>query len=416
MTANRLELAKNRVNVYQKFLQTEFDVEANSEKLAFLDSGIAHSPYQRYISSYANFLTQKPDGSKVISYSNTVRAASQNPIVFNPYPQRGKLPEINCESLNFVHEDIKQACLCIGTFVEGTIQAYWLGINPLEKAQFWSATKIFPILNIICKVNSQDAYCDIDTCVIQDSDSENPQEFSFFDVAEDVVSYAEKIGTSNALSAMLKRFETRENLEKWVQEITGNQDLNFQGDYGETPFIENPKLFDLKKNRLLLEAVPNTPRGENLVTAYDITRLLSMLGWHYHLPQSSRLPGAQWHSLESVIRALGTDSARYVDVALEMLGVEQVMSSPVIISKLGHGLSTIRQSIETVYAVLLKFVDDRPKSQGKPAKLRTLALTLRGAKPVADIENFEQEALELDASIAAEVTEILRRILTEELP
>jgi len=139
-----------------------------------------------------------------------------------------------------------------------------------------------------------------------------------------------------------------------------------------------------------------------------------MLGWHYHLEKRSRLRGAQWNSLETIIRAMGHDTARYADEAIKTLGMDKVISSPVIISKLGYGISSIRGTLETVYVALMWFVDERPKATGKPAKLRTLALTLLGAKVLDGSIGGDRLALELDARICAEVTEILRRLLAEE--
>jgi hypothetical protein len=84
----------------------------------------------------------------------------------------------------------------------------------------------------------------------------------------------------------------------------------------------------------------------------------------------------------------------------------------VIISKLGFGRSSIRDRTELVYTALLQFVDQRPRTENKPAVLRTVAMTLISAK---DLNDANQEAIELDARMAAEVTEILRRLMTQEL-
>ncbi|WP_052369569.1 hypothetical protein [Planktothrix agardhii] len=51
-----------------------------------------------------------------------------------------------------------------------------------------------------------------------------------------------------------------------------------------------------------------------------------------------------------MIKALGEDPARYVDVALKTLGIEQVITSPVILSKMGYGDSTVRQTVELCYS------------------------------------------------------------------
>ena len=58
----------------------------------------------------------------------------------------------------------------------------------------------------------------------------------------------------------------------------------------------------------------------------------------------------------------------------------------------------------------MQFVDRRYPV----GKLRTFALTLRSAKAFSP-RNIDEEAKLLDARVATEVTEILRRIVTEEL-
>jgi len=409
MNLTSLEIAKNRAIIFKKFLQIEIDVKANSEKLAFLDRGIQNSPYQKEIPNYPNYLKQKPDGLKVISYI----PPANNPLKLNAFPSLGELPQINTQALNFLHPDIKQACVCIGTFVEGKIQAQWLGKNALTKVECWSATKIIPLLNIVSKINTKYPDCDIDNCVIRDSSGQK-QDISFYELAKDMIGYTHNIASSNSLAAMFKRFDTGTGIEQWVKTTTGNNDLNFSSDYGEQPFLNYPKIFDVIKKQVLLTAARNSIHQHNSISAYDLTRLISMLGWHYHLEKRSRLRGAQWNSLETIVRAMGYDTARYADEAIKTLGMDKVISSPVIISKLGYGISSIRGTLETVYVALMWFVDERPKATGKPAKLRTLALTLLGAKVLDGSIGGDRLALELDARICAEVTEILRRLLAEE--
>ncbi len=410
MNPTSLEIAKDRSLIFKKLLQTEIDVQANSDKLAFLDRGIQTSSYRKEIKNYPDYLKQKPDGIKVISYI----PPSNNLLKFSPFPSLGTLPQIDVQSLNFLHEDIKQACVCIGTFVDGKIQTKWLGKNSFTKAQFWSATKIVPLINTVCQVNIKYPDCDIKNCAIRDGDGQQ-DDIPFDDLATDMISYTENIATSNSLGAMFKRFETRVGLEQWLKKTTGNNDLNFRSDYGEDPFLENPQIFDTIKQKVLLIAAENSPLQDNFVSAYDLTKLISTLGWHYHLEQRSRLRGAQWNSLKSIVTAMGNDTARYGDQAIKTLGLDSVISSPVIISKLGQGISSIRGTVETIYVALMWFIDDRPKTAGKPAKLRTLAMTLRGTKALADVSNTDRLAIELDARICAEVTEILRQLFAEEL-
>ncbi|EAW36425.1 hypothetical protein [Lyngbya sp. PCC 8106] len=395
MNQNLLKQAINRDNVFKKLLQTELNQGANANHLAFLDRGIENSPYRNEIDHYPTYLLQKS-------------------MTFRPYPQLGKIPEINPDALLFLHEEITEACICLGRWEQEKLQTLWMGKNSLRKAQFWSSTKIIAILNVLSQVNSRFPYSAVENWQIQNPEDEC-MKASFDAIVEDIVSYEKQIASSNALSAMFKRFETREKLEKWLQNITGNYDLEFQGDYGESPWMMNPELVDCKRQEVLLKAVSETEKGENLLSAYDLTRIISMVGWHYYLDPSLQIPGVNWNSLQPIIRGLGKDTARFVDVALEMLGLENVIRFPVILSKLGHGPSSLRQTIETTYMAFVQFVDPLPKATGNSAKLRSIAMTLRGVIPIQDMENFDDESIRLDARIAAEVTEILRRVITEEL-
>ncbi|MEL7037631.1 MAG: hypothetical protein AAFO04_18700 [Cyanobacteria bacterium J06592_8] len=395
MNQNLLQEALNRTEVFDKLLQIELNQGANANQLAFLDRGIENSAYYSQIRNYLIYLKQKS-------------------MTFQTYPLLGEIPDIHSNTLDFLHEEITEACLCLGRWHQGQFQALWMGKNSLRNTQFWSSTKIIPALNILSKINIKLTSGDVKNWIIQNPD--NQLEKAFFDqIIEDIVSYEKQIASSNALSAMLKRFETREKLEQWLQNMTGNYDLTFQGDYGEQPWIPNPELIDSQQQEVILKAVPETSKGENLLSAYDLTRVISMIAWHNYLEPSQQIPGVHWNSLKPIIRGLSQDTARFIDVALEMLGLDHVIRCPVILSKLGHGPSSQRQTIETTYMALVQFVDPLPKATGNPAKWRSLAMTLRGAIPIQDLENFDDESVRLDARMAAEVTEILRRVVTEEL-
>lgn len=411
-TPSKLEQAKNCSQVFQNYLTVEINKGADAEKPAFLTQGVQNSPYKDAIKQYPDLLKQKPDNQTVVSYGDgVVLKGSNKQVAFTLYPKLGELPQIDKQGLDFLHEDIKEACVCIGSFADGKMKAHWLGRNALTKGQFWSATKIIPMLNTACRVNAKFIDVRLDNCVVRDKEGDKDNA-SFYDLAVDIVSYQERIGTSNAIAAMFKRFETYDRLESWVKKITGNNNLEFRGLYGEAPYINQPELYDTSKHSVVLSAAPETDKGNNLLTTYDLTRLISMLGWHYYITQEARLPGAQWLGLQTIVRAMGADSARYADAALKTLGLDSIITSPVIISKLGDGYSDERERTEFVYVALVQFVDPRPKAEGKPAKLRTVAMALRGAKAIGD---RDREAIELDARMAAEVTEILRRVVTEEL-
>ncbi|WP_245824342.1 hypothetical protein [Planktothrix tepida] len=395
MNNDHLEQAKNRKQVFDKFLQIEQKVGANADKLAFLDRGIEQSKYKNSIPNYSQSLTRKP-------------------LQYTSYPVLGNIPYIDEQGLDFLHPQIEEACISLGKFEAGELKTIWMGRNPLKTAQFWSSTKIIPVVNTLSKIDQLFPQGDIKNLDLKDAKNITVK-FPLDLAIQDIVSYQENLATSNSLAALFKRFETRSNLEAWFQKVTGNSTLKFQGDYGEQPTIQNPIIFDRTTQNTLIKAVTDTPKGDNLVSAYDLTRLISLIGWHAYLPAECQLPNLQQKTLNSLILAMGQDTARYVDVALETLGIQEVITAPVILSKMGYGNSETRQTVEACYMAFVQFIDPLALGNGKSAQFRTLALTLRGVIPVANFNDCTPEALQLDARMAAEVTEIMRRVITEEL-
>ncbi len=102
-----------------------------------------------------------------------------------------------------------------------------------------------------------------------------------------------------------------------------------------------------------------------------------------------------------MVRALGTDSARFADAAIDALGLKDRVRDLVIISKLGFGLSDTRKQFEEVYTSYIQFTDS---PTGRPCQV---AITLRGAKP----PSTSRAAMELDARMATQVALILQRLL-----
>ncbi|MDX2213573.1 MAG: S-layer homology domain-containing protein [Oculatellaceae cyanobacterium bins.114] len=405
-----LEQARNRDKIFNEYLQQE--VGFGAAKLAFLDKGIESSPYEPEVKHYPIHLLRQNHAPQAISVVHAEeRSLHQGDNLFKPFPKRGVLPTIHQE-LSFLHDDIQQACICLGKFENGQLKTRWLGKDALANVELWSATKIIPLLNVVSKANAVAAEADIDNGVIRPRRSSRG--FSFYDLAVEIVNYKSSIGSSNSLAAMFKQFETPQNLENWLKAITGNTQLKFRGRYGEGNFIQAPELWDQRLRRVLLTATGGNHRGDNSISTYDMTRLVTMLVWHPHLSLEAQLPSAQWHSLESIIRAMGEDSARYIDVAIARLGLAELIASPVIISKLGFGRSGIRHRTELVYSAFVQFWDQHQcrSSTATSPQLRSLGVTLIGAKKLG---NGDREATELDARMAAEVTEILRRVVTEEL-
>jgi hypothetical protein len=404
-----LALAKDRQQVFNDYFQQEAGY--NADKLAFLDRGIQASPYQNDVAQYPDRLLQKPDGKAIVSLGDkVVLTGTTTTVTFSPYPNRGQLPQIDSAALNFLHPDIQQACIAMGSIVNGAMWTHWLGRNALSNVQLWSTTKFIPMLNLVSQANAIAPTARVRDCLVRPQGSADG--YGFYNMAVDLVTYQSSIASSNAIAATFKQFSTPASLEGWVKDITGNTRLEFQGRYGEPPLIERPDLYSQPLGKVLLTAPYTSHTGNNALSTYDLARLISMLGWHYHLPSAAQLPYAQWSSLETIVRAMGLDTARYVDVAIAKLGIASIVQSPVIISKLGFGRSSTRDRTELVYVALVQFIDQRPQSQGKPAILRTLSMALLAAKALNDAN---REATELDARMAAEVTEILRRVVMQEL-
>ena len=372
-----LALARDINSIYDRFLQSEEGF--NGAKLAFLDKGIKSSPYQTQVETYPDRLTETPRLELVGAKS---------------YPTIGEIPAIDEQALDFLHPDIKQACICLGGANGGPFTAQWLGRNALDRGEFWSTTKIIPILNVIGSLNAQD----INACEISGDD----KRYGIVELVEDIITYDENIGSSNAIAGMFKRFQTHADLEAWLKGITGTPHTIFRGLYGEAPFIESPQV--VRDSQVLLNAAPETDKGENQITAYDLTRIISMVGWHDSLPAPAQLPGISRENLKPLIVALGKDPARYVDVAVEKLGLKNSISELVILSKLGFGNTSWRRRTELTYTCFVQFSYQR--------KRQSVAMTLRAARALGD---FDREAVEVDARMATEVTEILRRLVTGEL-
>ena len=399
--------AHNREQIYQKFLKAA--AKGKEDYPTLLYKGIKNSPYQEQIKDYPPRLLQKPDGK------NVVCAAPIN-TDFQPYPAVGKIPKIDEQGLNFLHPEITEACVCVGSFFQRELRVKWLGKNALHNDEFWSGSKIIPLIHLVSRLNTKSPLCDIDNCNIRGRDQQGKyRDLPLSALMEDVISYQNKLASSNSLGAMFKRFTSQLELENWLKKITGNQKLIFRGRYGENAFINQPELYDRTTGQTLLSSDPQTPQWQNnTISAYDLNRIMAMLGWHYYLPHPSKLPGAQWHSIESAIKIMGVDPARLIDLALAELGLQDQIESTVILSKLGNGATNIRKRTEAVYVALVQFVDTRPQKNGQPQKMIMLSMALRGARKLKP-RDLNREVVELDARMAESVTEIVGRAIVGNL-
>lgn len=383
-------------------------VNGNTPSSAFVARTLAKSPFQPFVGDYPTFLAQKPDGATITSYGDSFTLSTGTVVNFSDYPNLGQQPAIDNTGLNFLSSNISHACLCIGSFSDdgSQIKAHWLGKNALNSTNlWWSTSKFIGVLNAVCQINQKSINTDVDDCVITKSTGTSTRH-RFHDLVKDMVSYQGL--SSNAIGVLFKSFTKREDLSNWIKQLTGNSTLDFRGSYGEDPLVSPAKVTDTTittGNPVLSSTAVGAATNTNSLAAYDLVRLISMLGWHLHLPATAKLPSAQWKSLESIVRAMGNDTARYVDVALETLGVVNVISEPVIISKVGWG-DVSATSGSMTYTAFVRFVDRR----FTPAKLRTFAFTLRCPTPMSS-GNFDGR----DTNLAVAVTEVIRRILTEEL-
>lgn len=397
--------AKSTSVIAKKYLDFETAVGANDSKLGFLDMGAQQSPFKETIYRGKDSLTA--------TKSAGIQSSSPRSLSFSSYPNIGTVPTIDASGLSFLGSDITEACLCLGHFDGGQLTTSWLGKKPLALVECWSASKIIPILNVLCQVGNRVPNNPSDL-VLKDRDSK--KQFKLSNVLVDICSYrSDELGkvSSNALSATLNAFEV--NRERWIKSQTGNtKSIQFGGKYGITATIEAPDGVPEIRDRSSKSSIltfQSTATGGNSISTYDLTRFISLVGWHGLLSDTQKLPDISDQGLDLAITALGTDIARYVDTAISTLGLENVVDSLVVLSKLGFGYSDPnrhgRDVTELVYTAFTQFID---KQNPSAPKLRFFALTLRTSKPGGG----NAVAIQTDTAIATAVTEIIRRIVTED--
>ena len=380
----------DRDAVFEEFMAQERAEGSNGWHMSFLDRGLGASRYEEEVDQIPERLVTAPDGVSI--RSPALEGASA-------MPTRGEMPE-HVDTLDFLHEDIQHASIAVGAVHDEELQARWYGRKDTENDQFWSATKHVQALSLVSLLNSRRPDLDIDELYIREAGTQDPG-MALPDLLQDITSYDEGVGGSNSGAVTLGRFRYTQDREAYVEGQTGH-DLEFRGGYGYRPMFDQPEIVTGAGEVIATAPAAAGAPGPNHASAYDLTRIMAMATWHPHLEDDQRLEGAEWHSIESVLRAMGEDSARYVDAAIEKLGVEEVLGNVVIATKLGHGIRSATKNAETVYTGMVQFDDLREE----PAVRRSVNFTLRGvhADPVT-----------LDARMASEVTEVLRRVLSGEL-
>lgn len=373
---------------YQAFLAQEKKEHSNGNHMSFLDRGWKGSRYGTEHGKIPGRIQQGPDGQK----ETWAPGKSNNGRQATAMPERGQRPE-EVGGMDWLHGDITNASVAVGTMEDGEMKARWYGKNDQQNDQFWSATKHVQAMGVISLVNSKRPDLDIDTLFIREAG--NPgSAMNLHEALRKIVSYDAGTDASNGLAASLGRVQGA-GREGNIEKNTGH-DVEFRGGYGAV-YFQRPEIVTAG-GEVVATAPAVQPAGQNMVAAYDLTRMMSMAAWHTRLEPEKRLPGAQWQSLESLLRAMGQDSARYVDAAIDRLGVKDQLENVVIATKLGHGIRSATGKAETVYTGMVEFTDKR----SQPSRRRSVIFTLRGVK---------KDPVELDARMAAEVTELMRRVL-----
>jgi peptidoglycan hydrolase-like protein with peptidoglycan-binding domain len=384
-----LDEAKDPIRVTKRLDIFQQLVGASDAKLGFLDMGATKSPFKKYIHKQPEYLA----ATKL----SGIKTSPLTTLNFSAYPSIGKFPKITTENLNFLDSDITEACVCLGNFDGSSLTTTWLGRKADNPVECLSATKIIPILNVLCKAGDQIPSNLSD--LILTSQGNRGKQLELYEALIDICSYRISVPYSNALAGTLNAFEGKR--EEWIKGQTGNpKPIKFGGKYLEPQISRIPEIRDQSANKPIVEFQKSIVR-DNDISVYDLTRFVSFVGWHLILPEAQQISGISDVGIALAVAALGTDTARYVDTAISTLGLENVVSSLIVLSKLGYGPSGL------IYTAFVQFVDQH---NANDPKLRTFAMTLRSSKS----SSSDNEAIRVDTAIATAVTEIIRRIVTDD--
>lgn len=351
---------------------------ASDAHLPLLDRGADHSPWREGLAA----IPLPPPSARPV-------ARGDGPFV--PYPVLGEAPPIDPSALPFLGPEIGQACVCLGRRGAVGLETAWLGRDALTPLECLSSTKLVPMLNVLARLGRRLPARPAEAVLRPWGSSAS--ELDFDQVLCEVVSYADSLGSSNGLAALLNELEG--DREAWIRGCTGGPaQIRFGGRYGASPPIRWPQLRCRSDDALLLPFGAPAVSG-NAVSVYDLTRLVSLLGWHRLLGPGQRLPGLTLAGARLAARALVGDPARYLDAAFASLGLVRRVEAPLILSKLGYGESAL------VYCAFLH-LRDHPDGAPAAGVERSLALTLRVPKGKGD-----REAVRADLAMAEGVATLL---------
>jgi hypothetical protein len=378
----------DKAKVMADFMAVEKAEKSNGDHLSFLDRGLASSPFKGAAPQVWESFGVRADGQAVQSSGSAG---------FTPFPARGeKVGEFR--PLTFLGPSIKQAAIVVGSEVDGKMQARWYGQQPTLPSPMWSATKSLNALGLISKLNAMRPDLKVEDLSIRQAGSPGTA-IPLKGLFQDITSYDNGPQGSNAGAGALGRMLGGAGREAFVEGNTGN-DVTFNSNFGAGTMFSRPEIVTRTGERVLLSPESPGEAVKNRISAYDLTRVHAQAAWHTRLDPSQRLPGAQGHSIGGWMRAMTEDTARYTDAGLKKLGLEGKISNVAIASKLGFGFES--GQYEAVYSAVVQFSDDR----FSPPKQRSVSFTLRGE---------DASPTRLDAQLATDTTEILRRLVNDEL-
>jgi hypothetical protein len=379
----------SRDEAYGQLLAQARREGSNGNHLAVLDRGLASSPFKADAARATALFARRPDGLTLAPGS--VAGAE-------PFPKRGERVG-TVQPLPFLGASTTQASVAVLND-EGGLKARWYGRDQDTNAPFWSAAKSVNALGVIAKLNAAAPSLEVGRLSVREAGRPETA-INLGALFQDITSYDAGVPRSNAGAGLLGRLLGTAGREGFVQGSTGHA-VQLAGNFGGGTIFNHPEVVG-PDGRVVLQApeTAGTP-GKNRIAASDLTRLHAQAVLHKRLAPDQRLAGAQAHSLEAWTSAMTEDSARYADVALQTLGLAGAVKDVAISSKLGFGYVPETGKYEAAYSGVLQFTDTRHS----PPRQRTMAFTLRGeqADPVA-----------LDANLAADMTELVRRLANDEL-
>ncbi len=379
-----------REEAFQRFLAQSRREGSKGDHLSFLDRGLSSSPFKANAPRVAALFNKRPDG---VTLTSGVAAGA------TVFPARGARVT-DTGPLPFLGATTTQASVAVLTEENGAMKARWYGRDQDTNAPFWSAAKSANALGLIAKLNTVAPTLKVGELSIREAGQPGTA-INLKALFQDITSYDAGVPRSNAGAGLLGRMLGNAGRDAFVRANTGHA-VTLNGNFGGGTIFRRPEVVTAD-GRVVLSSPqnPGAP-GRNRIAASDLTRLHAQAAFHTRLDPTQRLQGAQSHGLEAWVGAMAEDSARYADAALQALGLTTAAADVAISSKLGFGYNETTGRYEAAYSGVLQFSDTRQT----PPKQRSMAFTLRGE---------HKDPVVLDASLAADMTELVRRLANDQL-